>query len=157
MTLAGRSALAAARSAGGERLGQEERRLEVEVCDLVPAALRKFVEIRAPGGARIVDENVELRLALADFAREHLDAAEAGNIDRQRDAFAAIGGRKLFGGRLAGARLSRGDVDPGGALREKSGRDHLADAARAAGDQRDASLQREQILEHEVLPRFASF
>src|ERR1700686_2007269 len=46
----------------GRRLGEKARGLGVEVHHLVPAALREFVEIRAPGRARIVDENVELRL-----------------------------------------------------------------------------------------------
>src|SRR5882757_1608311 len=44
--------------------------------------------------------------------------------------------------------LARGDVDLGSTLREKPGRDHLADAARSPGHERDAALQRKQILEH---------
>ena len=40
-------------------LGQEERRFDVEVHHLVPATFRKRLERRAPGGARVVDENIE--------------------------------------------------------------------------------------------------
>ena len=155
MTLAGLSALAAARKRRRQRLGQEERRLEVEVHHLVPAAFRKLVEIRAPRRAGIVDEDIELRLALPDLGRQHLDAGHGGNIDRQRDAFAAIVGRKLLRGRLARAGLARGDVDLGRALGEKAGRDHLADAARSARHQRDAALERKQILEHVASVGFA--
>src|SRR6266436_4215147 len=53
-----------------QRLGQEEQRLDIEVHHLVPAALREFVELRAPGSTRIVDQDVELRLQLDDFAGE---------------------------------------------------------------------------------------
>jgi hypothetical protein len=74
---------------------------------LVPAAFRKFVEIRAPCRARIVDEDVEPWLKLLDLAGEHLDPGEARNVDRQRDAFGAIFGRKLSRGRLARRRLAR--------------------------------------------------
>ena len=151
MTLAGFSRGRGGAQGGGQRLGQEERRLEVEVHHLVPAALRKFVEVRAPRRAGIVDEDIELRLALLDLGRQHLDAGHGGDVDRQRDAFAAIGRRKLLRGGLAGAGLARGDVDLRRALREKSGRDHLADAARSPGHQRDAALQRKQILEHAFL------
>ena len=73
-----------------QRLGQEEQRLDVEVHHLVPAALREFVELRAPCRAGIVDEDVELRLALDDFGGELVAALDRRNVDRQRDAFAVI-------------------------------------------------------------------
>ena len=102
-----------------QRLGQEEHRLDVEVHDLVPAAFGKFVELRAPGRAGIVDEDVELRLQLDDFGGELVAAFDRRNVDRQRDAFAVIGGRELLRGRLAGAGLARGDVDLRRALARK--------------------------------------
>ncbi len=148
MTLAGFSARGGGAQRRGQRLGQEERRLDVEVHHLVPAAFRKLVEIRAPRRAGIVDEDIQLRFALPDLGRQHLDAGHGGNIDRQRDAFAAIFRRQFLGGRLARSGLARGDVDLRRALAEKAGRDHLADAARSPGHQRDAALQRKQILEH---------
>jgi hypothetical protein len=77
-----------------------------------------------------------------------------GNIDRQRDAFAAIFGGQLFRGRLAGSRLARGDVDLRRTLAKKSRSDHLADAARSSGHQCDAAIKRKQILEHASLHRF---
>ena len=140
----------------GQRLGEKERRLDVEVHHLVPAALRKLVEIRTPGCAGIVDQDIELRFALLEFGCQHFNAGKGGNIDRQRDAFAAIFGRKFLRGGLARSGLARRDVDFRGALAEKSGCYHLADAARAPGHQRDAALERKQILEHAVLPLILS-
>ena len=156
MTLAGRSARSRRAQRLRQRLGQEEQRLDVEVHDLVPAAFGEFVELRAPCRACIVDEDVELRLQLDDFASELVAAFDRRNVDRQRDAFAVIGGGEFLRGRLAGPGLARGDVDLRRALREKSGRDHLADAARAARHQRDAAVKREQILEHAFLHCFAA-
>ena len=139
-----------------QRLGQEEQRLDVEVHDLVPAAFRKFVELRAPCRAGIVDEDVELRLQLDEFGGELVAAFDGRDVDRQRDAFAVIGGGEFLRGRLAGPGLARGDVDLRRALREKTGRDHLADAARPARHQRDAAVERKQILEHAFLHCFAA-
>jgi hypothetical protein len=129
-----------------QRLGQEEQRLDVEVHHLVPAAFGEFVELRAPGRAGIVDEDVELRLQLDDFGGELVAAFDGRDVDRQRDAFAVIGGGEFFRGRFAGAGLARGDVDLRRALREKTGRDHLADAARAARHQRDAAFSENRSL-----------
>jgi hypothetical protein len=142
ITLAGRAADARGRAQHRrQRLGEEERRLEVERHHLVPAALREFVEVRAPCRARIVDQDVELRLALADLGGEHLDACHRRDVDRQRDAFTGIFAGQFLRGRLAGRRFSRSDVDLRRPLAEKSRRDHPPDAARAAGHQRDAPGQ----------------
>ena len=155
MTLAGRSCARRRAQRFRQRLGQEEQRLDVEVHDLVPAAFGEFVELRAPGRACIVDEDVELRLQLDEFASQLVAAFDRRDVDRQRDAFAVIGGGEFLRGRLAGPGLARGDVDLRRALREKTGRDHLADAARAARHQRDAAVKRKQILEHAFLHCFA--
>jgi hypothetical protein len=125
MTLAGLAALAAARSGAASAF-----------------------ELRA----RIVDEDVELWFALLDFRSQHLDAGHGGNIDRQRDAFAGILSGELFRRRLASGRFPRGDVNFCRALIEKSGCDHLADAARSSGHHRDSVLKRKQILEHAFSP-----
>src|ERR1700682_199317 len=53
-----------------QALADEEDRLEVQVDHLVPAFLGEFVEGLAPAGTCIVDENVDLLLALLDFFRE---------------------------------------------------------------------------------------
>ena len=134
-----------------QRLGQEEQRLDVEVHHLVPAAFGKLVEVGAPGRTRIVNEDIELGFALDDLGGQPLAAGIGRDIDRQRDAFAAIFRGEFLGGCFAGSGLARGDVNLRCALAEKTAGDHLADAARAAGHQGDAALQRKQILEHEIL------
>ena len=68
MTLAGRRATPRLQQPV-QRLRQEERRLDVEVHDLVPAAFREFLERHAPGGAGVVDQDVELVLMLGESAR----------------------------------------------------------------------------------------
>src|SRR4029077_11300119 len=50
-----------------ERPGQVERRLEVEVDDLVPAVGRELLERGAPVGAGVVDQDVDALLVLADL------------------------------------------------------------------------------------------
>jgi hypothetical protein len=141
ITLAGLSALAAARNGAASALVRKNGVLRLRFCDLVPAALREFVELGAPRRARIVDEDVQFGFALLDLGRQHLDAGQIGNVDRQCDAFAVILRRELFRAGLARSRLARGDIDPHSTMREKAGRDHLADAARAAAHQRDPALQ----------------
>src|SRR5262249_23165222 len=115
-----------------------------------PAVCGKFVDLRSPGRACIIDEDVERGLALDDLGGQLFAARDRRDIDRQRDAFAAIFRRELPGGRLARPGLARGDVDLRRAVAEKSGRDHLADATRTARDKRNAALERKQILEHDA-------
>src|SRR5690606_21482031 len=101
---------------------------------------------RAPGGAGVVDQDIELRLQAGQALGQRLHALHRRDVLRQGDANAAV--LRELGRRLvAGARLARGDVDLR-ALGDEAGGDHLADAARAAGDQGDAALQREEIGEH---------
>ena len=76
--------------------------------------------------------------------RQRVAALHRGDVLRQRQAGPAVL-RQLLGGRVAVGGLARGDVDLGAAL-DEAARDHLADAARAAGDQRRASFQREDIV-----------
>jgi hypothetical protein len=52
------------------------------------------------------------------MAGEQFDPCEIGNIDRQRDAFAAMACRQLFRRDLARSGLARCDVDLGRALRQ---------------------------------------
>ncbi len=124
-----------------QRLRQEEGRLQVQVDHLVPAAFRKFVERRAPGGAGVVDQDVERALVLGVGLDQRLRAVERRHVGRQRDAVAE--GRQLLGGLVAGRGLARRDVDAR-ALRQEAFGDHAADAARAAGDERAAALEREE-------------
>jgi hypothetical protein len=91
---------------------------------------------------------------VADQLRRHppcqvdqlLATGDRGDVDRQRDTLTAIFGRELLGSGLAGPGLARGDVDLGSTVAEKSGRDHLADTARAAGHQRNAPLSENRSL-----------
>ncbi len=59
---------------------------------------------------------------------------------------------ELLGGLMAGGSLAGGDVDLGRTGLEEALGDHLADAARTAGDQRHLAVQREQIGRHARLP-----
>ena len=63
MTLAGRSCEAAARSGLASALVRKNSDLTLRSITLSQPLSGKFVEIRAPGRAGIVDEDVELRLA----------------------------------------------------------------------------------------------
>ncbi len=121
-------------------LGQEERRLEVQVHHLVPAVLGEGVELGEPGGAGVVDQDVELGFVLRKGAGQGLAAFDGRDVLRQRDA-----ARSELGGRcVAGGGLARRDVDLG-AEGDEAGGDHLADAARAAGDERRAPGEGEEV------------
>jgi hypothetical protein len=104
----------------------------------------KFLERRAPGGAGVVDQDVERRLAPRDLGGERARAFDGRDVGRQRHAGAAAHRRELVGGALAGLGLARRDVDGARALREEAGGDHAADASRAAGDERHAPVEREE-------------
>src|SRR5690606_16066103 len=106
------------------------------------AALGILVDRFAPGRARIVDEHVELLLALLELRRDALDAVLRAEVEGQRDAGPLL--RELLRELVAGLRLPRGDVDLRAVLHEAR-RDHLADAARAAGDEDGLALDAEEI------------
>jgi hypothetical protein len=91
------------------------------------------------GGTGVVDQNVELRLVAPVRGGQRRNAFVARHVDRQCDALAAAL-RQLLRRLLADIRFARGDIDAR-ALRDETLRDHLADTARAAGDQGDAALQ----------------
>ena len=143
MTLAGRSALAPARQGAEQRLDQEEWGLHIKVHHLVPTALGKGLDLSAPGGARVVDENVELGFPGEIETGKGPRARRARCVRRHRDAFAEH--RETPGRLLAGRGLAGGNIDlrasPDVALR-----DHLADAARTTGDEGDAPFERKQVL-----------
>ena len=88
-------------------LGQEERRLQVQVQDLVPAALGELIEVRTPGGAGVVDQDVEPVLQRQETPDEGLDPVVGREVLGQGDAV----GAQLCGGFVALKRLARGDVD----------------------------------------------
>ena len=116
ITLAGLSAVAAARSGAASALVRKNGVLRLRFITLsqpLSGNSSKSAPHAAPG---IVDENVQLRLALLDLGRQHVDAGHGGNVDRQRDAFAAIFRREFVRGRLARSGLARGDVNLRSAL-----------------------------------------
>ena len=118
-------------------LGQEEGRLQVQVDHLVPAALGEFVEVCAPGGPGVVEQDVELIFLGQIGGGQRLDAIQGRHILRQGDAL----GSQLFRRLQAGRSLARRDVDLGRPGFEVSLGDHFADAARAAGDQSHLAVQ----------------
>ena len=139
---------------GQELLGQEEDALDVGVHHLVPAHLGEGLDGRAPGGAGVVHQDVELVLFRRQAGGKGLDAAHLREVGRQGDAGPAIGLGQALGGGVADVRLARGDVDLGARCQEARS-DHLADAARTAGDQGDLAPDGKDIVEahgHVSLP-----
>src|SRR5437762_1280172 len=84
-----------------------------------------------PRSAGVVDEDVELRLALRIGGGERMRALDGRHVGRQREARADLIqlGRRL----VAGIGLARRDVDARAGCQEAR-RDHPADAARPTGD-----------------------
>ena len=102
-------------------------RLDVGVAGLGEAA--------APGGAGVVDEQVEAAVVLGStWARTRSGASALGEVDGD---VGRLAGQRL--GQLAQALLAAGDEDQLGAgLAREPPRGRLADPARGAGDQRHA-------------------
>jgi hypothetical protein len=122
-------------------LGEEERRLDVERHHLVPPALGKAGERGAPRRPGVVDQNVEPVLAPGDLLRQRRHPGERRDVARQRHALPP----QFAGGGVDRGRRARGHVNPFASRREEALGDHPPDPARAAGDQRDASLEAEQV------------
>ena len=122
-------------------LREEERRLDVEVHDLVPAGFGEFEIVDAPGRAGIVDENVELAFAARQFLDQRLDPLDGGQVSLNADHLVA----QFGAGFLDFIDLARADIDAVDARGEEALDDHLADAAATAGDKRDAPLEAEQV------------
>jgi hypothetical protein len=133
-----------------ERLRQEEGAFDVEVHDLVPACFGELFERRTPSGACIVDEDIELRLALRQRRGQRLAAFDCRDVHRQRDAVGAQFGRGL----LAGVGLARVDINFG-ACRDKALGHMATEILRSAGDKRDAAFKAEQFFQvHYLSPSF---
>lgn len=78
----------------------------------------------------------DLHMSTGDFFGERLILwPRASDIKIRRNADAGAEGRQFLRGFLAGVGLARGDVDLGTVFHQPL-RDHVADAAGAAGDQR---------------------
>ena len=130
-------------------LGQEKRRLEVQVQHFVPAAFGELFERRTPGGAGVIDQDVELHLALRKCRSQRLCALHTGYVSGQGET--RPHGRQLLCRLVAGRRLARREVHPR-TLGQKTFGDHAADAARSTGNEGRTPLQRKNIL-HPIAPR----
>ena len=123
-------------------LDQEERTLDVEVDHPVPSLLREIVDGQAPSEPGVVDEDMQGVFALAEGVGEGVATGDVANVARDRRAVAMLAQSSL---RLrTGVDLARGDVDACAGPDQPLG-DHQANAARAAGDQRDLAAYAEEM------------
>ena len=120
-------------------LGQEERRLDVQVHHLVPARFWEIGVVRAPGGPGIVDEDIELVFLAGQLGNQFLDAFHGRNVALDRDDPVA----QFLGRFMQFAALARRDVDAIDTGGEEAFDDHAADPAAPAGHERDAPLEAE--------------
>ena len=135
MTRAGSSSVARLAQRRQERLREQERALDVDVEQLVERVLGVLVERRAPGGAGVVDQHVEIGRC-ARRPRRPARRRRPGSTGRpgSRRTMPGASRRVQLGGRrVAGLGLAGRDVD-GRAGLDEAGGDHAADAPRAAGD-----------------------
>src|SRR5579871_6295995 len=97
-------------------LSEEKGRFDIEVHHLVPAVFGKLIEISGPSRPGVVDQDVEVGLALINLVGEGLAAGEARNVLRQRDAGSELG--ELPRRCVTGVRFTRRDIDLRPALNE---------------------------------------
>ena len=88
-------------------------------------------------------------LAAAKRLSERDDAVGRRKVGGDRHACAAVGFGQASGGRIADVGLARADVHRG-AVGEKARGDHLADPARAAGDQNGLPGDGKELLDGEL-------
>jgi EmrB/QacA subfamily drug resistance transporter len=129
-----------------ERPGQEERRLKIQVHDLVPGRGGKLGQRRAPVGAGVVDQDVNPLLEPADLGGQPDALLLAGQVGRYRQDHAVLG--QLGDGGLPGLGLARADVDRSPRLQQPP-RHHQPDPAAPAADDGDLAGEVEQV--HELL------
>ena len=121
-----------------ELLDAVEDRGHVQLHDLFPALHRIAFQWRAPGGAGVVDEDIQPIDPLAQACRQRQHTFLGRQVGGQGLAMAQ--GAEFIGGLLAGFGVPGTHVDVGAGFDKGLG-DHLADAAGTAGDQRGAALQ----------------
>ena len=119
-----------------------EDALDVEGEDALEGSLVEFGQRRAPGGTRVVDQDVELVHLLRHLPRQPAALVLLGQIGREADTGAAL--RELGGDLGADVRLARRDVDRGASVDEPLG-DHPADAAGAPGDESRLAADGEEV------------
>src|ERR1700735_596045 len=146
MTLAGRSALAATLSAGCSAWVRKNGVLRLRSITLSQPFSGKASNSAAHAAPALFTRMSSFPSRAGEGGSERLHALDGRDVRRDGEAGAALL-RQLRRGPVALRGLARRDVDPR-ALRKKAPRNHLADAARTAGHQRRAALEREQISHH---------
>src|SRR5205823_8545524 len=126
------------------RPGQVERRLEVEVDDLVPAVGGELFQGGTPVGAGVVDQDVDALFETADLRGQPQALLLAGQVGGHRDHGAVLG--ELGGRGVARLGLARADVDRGAGL-EQAARHHHGDPAGGAGDDANLAAEVERVQE----------
>ena len=103
-------------------LNANEDALDVQVHDFRPSALGGLVERRAPRGAGVGEQDVDMVGMLGDFCDEALDFGGFGDVCGDGDGFAGEGkGVEGGAGFFAGGRFARGDEDFGAAGLNQAG------------------------------------
>ena len=114
-----------------ERLGEEEDSFDVDVESAVVTVFGEFVEGFAPGGAGVIDEDIDGVFIGFDFVGEMFPAFFDREIGGHGNALTDFG--KFCGNRVADVGFAGGDVDLRAVLHVARG-DHESDAARPASD-----------------------
>mmetsp|Transcript_21087 Transcript_21087/g.81837 ORF Transcript_21087/g.81837 Transcript_21087/m.81837 type:complete len:357 (+) Transcript_21087:2512-3582(+) len=128
----------------GHGLREQEEAADVEVHDLVPGLERMLLGRGAPGGAGVVDEDVDAAQALHGLGHHALHILWLGRIGGAPARVDALG-LQLGGSIFQVGRLARGQHDLGARLAQGFG-DLQAQAARAAGDEGHLAGQVEEVL-----------
>src|SRR5439155_26236106 len=122
-----------------DRLAHQEDAADVQVHHLVRRFQRMLFGRRAPGGAGVVDEDVDLPQALQRFTGDTLNFFGLAHVGRDPARVDALGlqvCRRLF--EIAG--LARAQQNLRARFTERLG-DLQPEAARAAGDERRLALE----------------
>jgi hypothetical protein len=122
--------------------GEEERRLQVQVEHLVPRRFGEGLQRLAPRRAGVVDQDVQLVLALAHHRGQPAALRLGREVGRHRDDLAELG--QLGDRGLPGLGLARADVDAGAGLEQAAGH-HQADSPGSTGDHGHLAGQVEQV------------
>ncbi len=129
----------------GHVLAQQEVAAYVQVHDLVPGVQRVVFGRCAPGGASVVDQDVDVAHALHRLAGQAVDFSLLGAV-RRNPAGINARGLQFGGGRFQVRSLARTEHDFGSSLAQRM-RHLQAQAARATGDEYSFSLEVEQLLD----------
>ena len=121
-----------------------EDALHVQRQDPVPGGVVEALERGAPGGAGIVDQDVQPVLALGQHLGELPAPGLGGEVSGQGDAGPVALAGNLGRGRVADVGLARGDVHVRSGLGQAAG-DHEPDASGATCYERSLAFDREQV------------